>query len=177
MEVKQSQLGACDASWYLLQSKPRSEFKAAQELENQGYEVFLPVIEAQKIKANRTEMVIEPLFSRYLFIRLNQTSHNWSPIRSTKGVSQIVRFAGEPAKLTEALIAQLREFMCALPVKNPFHIGDAVLVQQGPFQGLSGVFQKLRTLPNGEARAMVLIELLGKPQLLELEPEQLKVLV
>lgn len=176
MEVQQSQLNNDDAAWYLLQSKPRSEFKAAQELENQGYEVFLPVIEAQKIRAKKAQSIIEPLFSRYLFIRLNQTTHNWAPIRSTKGVSQIVRFANQPAYVSEVLVAELRNFMRTLPVKQPFQQGETVSVLNGPFRGLMGVFQKLRTMANGEVRAIVLIDILGKQQMLELEPEFMKVL-
>ena len=97
-----------NAQLYLLQSKPRQEFKSAQELENQGDEVFLPVIETQKIRANKLQSMIEPLFSRYLFIRLNKTTDNWASIRSTKGISSIVRFGGQPAKVSWVLIQQLR---------------------------------------------------------------------
>lgn len=163
-----------DAHWYLVQSKPRQEFKAATELENQGYQVFVPVVESEKIKANKLQSVIEPLFSRYLFIHLNKTSDNWSPIRSTKGVSSIVRFGGHAARVSEALISELRSFLLDMPIKASFSCRDAIEVSSGPFKSLNGIFQNLRQIPDGEVRAMVLIELMGKQQLLELQPSELR---
>lgn len=163
-----------DAQWYLLQSKPRQEFKSAQELENQGYEVFVPVIETQKIRANKVQSVIEPLFSRYLFIHLNKTTDNWAPIRCTKGVSSIVRFGGQAAKVSEELIEQLKHFLFNAPIQEIFHTGDAIEVSAGPLKSLTGIFQNLKTISDGEVRAMVLIDLMGKQQLLELQPSDLR---
>jgi transcriptional antiterminator RfaH len=173
MKVTEDILGA---QWYLLQSKPRQEFRSAQELENQGYQVFLPIIESEKIRANKLEKVIEPLFSRYLFIRLNKDTDNWSPIRSTKGVSSIVRFGGQAARVSEELITGLKKFLLDIPAKAQFSFGDAVEVSAGPFKNLGGIFQNLRQIADGEVRAMVLIELMGKQQLLELQPSDLRVL-
>lgn len=162
-----------DAQWYLLQSKPRQEFKSAQQLENQGYEVFVPIIKTQKIKANKLQLLIEPLFSRYLFIRLNKTTDNWGPIRSTKGVSSIVRFGGQPARVLESLIQELRHFLDA-PIQEIFHAGNAIEVSAGPLKTLTGIFQNLKTISDGEVRAMVLIDLMGKQQLFELQPSHLR---
>jgi transcriptional antiterminator RfaH len=164
-----------NAQWYLLQSKPRQEFKSAQELENQGYEIFLPVIETQKIRANKLQSMIEPLFSRYLFIRLNKTTDNWAPIRYTKGISAIVRFGGQPAKVSGALIEQLRHSLLDIPTQEIFYAGDAIEVSAGPFQTLTGIFQNLKTIADGEVRAMVLIDLLGKQQLLEFQLFDLRI--
>ncbi len=163
-----------DAQWYLLQSKPRQEFKSAQELENQGYEVFLPVIETQKIRANNLQLMIEPLFSRYLFIRLNTITDNWAPISFTKGISSIVRFGGQPAKVSGALIEQLRNFLSGVPIQEIFHTGDAIEVLDGPFKNLTGIFKNLKTIVDGEVRAMVLIDFMGKYQLFELRPSDLR---
>jgi transcriptional antiterminator RfaH len=38
------------------------------------------------------------------------------------------------------------------------------MIQEGPMKGLSGSFQEIQQQSNGEIRAMVLIELLGKLQ-------------
>jgi transcriptional antiterminator RfaH len=38
------------------------------------------------------------------------------------------------------------------------------MIQEGPMQGLSGSFQEIQQLASGEMRAMVLIDLLGKLQ-------------
>jgi transcriptional antiterminator RfaH len=164
-----------DAQWYLLQCKPRQEFKSAQELENQGYEVFLPVLQTQKIKVNNLEPVIEPLFSRYLFVKLNTTTDNWGSISYTKGISSIVRFGGQPAKISSDLIEKLRHFLLDVPIQEIFHAGDAVEVSVGPFKNLAGIFQNFRNIADGELRAMVLIDFMGKYQLLELRPSDLRI--
>ena len=59
------------AQWYVIQSKPRQEAKACQELQKQGYEVFLPTIEVEKVVGGQRIQKEEVLFSRYLFIQLN----------------------------------------------------------------------------------------------------------
>src|SRR5690606_35955085 len=66
-------------AWYLLHTRPRQEFRACRQLENQGYACFLPTCEiAVSAHAKRRQA---PLFSRYLLIRLNAVRGNWDPIR------------------------------------------------------------------------------------------------
>ena len=56
------------AQWYVIQSKPRQEAKACQELEKQGYQVFLPTIQVEKVQGGQRLEKEEPFFPRYLFI-------------------------------------------------------------------------------------------------------------
>ena len=86
--------------WYLVQTKPRQEQCALDNLQRQGYECYLPTLRAEKIRQGAVAVVAEPLFPRYLFIRLSQenSAPSWAPIRSTKGVTRLVSFGVEPAK-------------------------------------------------------------------------------
>ena len=59
--------------WFLIQSKPSQKVKACQELEKQGYEVFLYTKIIKKIVAGKLIQKEDPIFSSYLFIQLNQT--------------------------------------------------------------------------------------------------------
>ena len=80
--------------WYLIHTKPRQESRAALNLAQQGYQCYLPLMAVERLRQRALTLVLEPLFSRYLFIQLD-TSHsgqNWGPIRSTKGVARIVTF-------------------------------------------------------------------------------------
>ncbi len=74
----------------------------------------------------------EPLFPRYLFIRLGQghADQSWDPIRSTKGVSQLVRFGVSPAKVHDDLIDQLRATEVAVQSKPErlFTEGESICV-------------------------------------------------
>jgi len=97
-------------SWYLIQTKPKQEFRAQENLNYQGYTTFLPTLKVQKLKKNTVEVHEDPLFDRYLFIQLDQVQSNWFPIKSTLGVHQIVRFGihVEPAIVPDPLIEELR---------------------------------------------------------------------
>ncbi len=145
--------------WYLIHSKPRQEARALENLQRQGYEAWLPMLTVEKIRRGRIANVTEPMFSRYLFIRLDTVTSNWAPIRSTLGVSRLVTFGSVPASVPDDLIEALR----TAPMHSPQRLlatGEEVPFVDGPLQGLRGIFQQ----HDGEARALVLIELLSKPQ-------------
>jgi transcriptional antiterminator RfaH len=115
----------------------------------------------EKLRRGRLAQVVEPMFSRYLFIRLDTEHSNWSPIRSTIGVSRLVSFGNRPAPIADALIQALRQ----LPERPPerlFQVGQDVTFIDGPLKGLQGVYQA----ESGEARAMILVELMSKQHLI-----------
>lgn len=73
--------------WYLLFTKPKQEKAALENLERQGYQCYLPIFLSEKLRQGLLTFSDEPLFPRYLFIRLGQGSSakSWGAIRSTKG--------------------------------------------------------------------------------------------
>jgi len=149
--------------WYLVYTKPRQESRALQNLEEQGYECYLPAISSEKSRHNVVEIASEPLFPRYLFIRLSQdhTAKSWSPIRSTKGVSKLVSFGKNPARIDDALVEHLRtkEALDRGKPKQLFQVGDKVRLTDTPFAGIEGIYQ----MHDGQQRAIILIELLSRP--------------
>ena len=159
--------------WYVVHTKPRQEQRALHNLEQQGYECYLPLFAVEKLHKGVLSVEEEPLFARYLFIRLDmgQTGKSWGPIRSTKGVSHLVTFGAEHAKVDERLIEALRsrrDVLCNQPLRL-FAEGERVMVTDGPFAGIEAIYQ----MSNGESRAMVLIELLSKPAQLKISPANL----
>jgi transcriptional antiterminator RfaH len=166
-------------SWYVIHTKPRQEFRAKENLENQNFEVFLPTIKVQKIIKQDLSIIEEPLFSRYLFIQLDQVISNWFPIRSTKGVHQILRFGlnVEPVQVPESLINHLKDLSVGIEPKALFNLGDTLEIINGPFRGLDGSFVELLTNPSGESRAFVLIDILGKLQKIQLSVKDLQKII
>lgn len=155
-------------NWYVVHTKPRQESRACLNLERQGYDCFLPTITKKKVGRATLELISEPLFSRYLFISLDTDlrSKSWAPIRSTIGVSKLVTFGGEPARVHSDLIVQLQNHETNLSSKpqSPFQAGDLVTIRDGAFAGVEAVYQ----MDDGEARAMVLIDLLHRPNRISL---------
>lgn len=160
--------------WYVIYTKPKQEQRALLNLEQQGYECYLPMLTVEKLRQGEVSMVEEPLFPRYLFIRLDvsQSGKSWGPIRSTMGVSRLVTFGTEPAKVDDRFIETLRakkDVLCSQP-QRLFIPGERVLIADGPFAGIEAIYQ----MNDGERRAMVLIELLSKPAQLKISPASLR---
>jgi transcriptional antiterminator RfaH len=143
--------------WYAIHSKPRQEERALDNLQRQGFEAWLPMLTVEKVLRGKLANVTEPMFSRYLFIRLDTEQTNWSPIRSTLGVSRLVSFGNRPAVVADELIQALQ----TVPQRAPerlFQPGQTIKIVSGPLKGIEGIFQQA----DGEHRAMMLIDLLNK---------------
>ena len=144
--------------WLLAFTKPRGEKVALENLERQGFQCFCPWFSAQKRRRGKWLWIEEPLFPRYVFVGAT-AEQSWSPIRSTVGVSALVRFGGQIATVPETLIAQLQSAGEHRGQQVFFKQGQSVLIVGDSFSGIEGVFQ----MSEGEERAQVLITLLGRP--------------
>lgn len=159
-------------SWYLVHTKPRQEDIALVNLERQGYECYLPQMRIERVRRRKAEVATEPMFPRYLFIRLDSSDHgkSWSPIRSTLGVSQLVHFGARAAKVDDTLIDLLRQRERAMPTEAIFHSGDSVVIADGPFAGIEAIFQTA----DAERRAFILLEILAKPVSMHIDGGRLR---
>ena len=164
-------------NWYVIHTKPRQEQRALSNLQQQGYQCYLPMIAIEKLSRERVSIIEEPLFPRYLFISLDASRYgqNWSPIRSTWGVSGLVSFGIEPAKINSGLIDMLRQQEHSLRMKPQrfFLEGEALLIAEGPFAGLEAIYQ----IPSGESRSLILIELMGKSVQMQIDIANLRKVV
>jgi len=154
-------------AWYLVHTKPRQEEIALVNLERQGYECYLPQMRIERIRRRKAEVATEPMFPRYLFIRLDSSDQgkSWSPIRSTLGVSQLVHFGARAAKVDDTLVDLLRQRERALPTQAMFHSGDSVVIADGPFAGIEAIYQTA----DAERRAFILLEILAKPVSMQID--------
>ena len=166
--------------WHLLMTKPREDERAELQLLNQDYELFRPMIRQFKIKGGKQVPVIEPLFPRYLFIRLDDVLGNWSKIRSTRGVAKMVRFTDMPAKVPDPLIDGLRnqcvqENIIDTTEEKPFLFkkGDEIEITEGSFRGITAIIKE----QVAQDRVLLLLTLLGKEQELEISLNQVKSMI
>jgi transcriptional antiterminator RfaH len=160
--------------WFLVYTKPRQEKCALENLCRQGYECYLPTLPLEKIRQGMFTFEDEPLFPRYLFIRLGlgNSAKGWGPIRYTTGVSRLVSFGSEPARIDDCLIAQLQTSESSFKQRPArlFEAGDRVHFADGPFTGIEGIFQ----IAEGEKRVLVLIEMMSKPLSVGVAPSMLR---
>ena len=166
------------SAWFLVRSKPRQESGALTHLARQGYESYLPLFATEKLVRRKSTVVQEPMFARYLFVRLDTSGHeggqgqSWSPIRSTVGVSELVCFGSRPARVDDALIATLREREAEQQASPTtlFASGDSVCITDGAFAGLEAIYQ----MNDAEGRAMVLLDLLSNPVAMTIDAASLR---
>ncbi len=161
-------------SWYLVYTKPKKEKVAQENLERQGYTTYLPLIQKSRKRNGRRITSIEAFFPRYLFISLNRTTDNWSLIRSTIGVANLVRFTQYPATVSDELITLLKQ------QENPdtglheedyqFAVGDHVRIASGAMTGYEGVF-KARS---GEERVLILLDVMGNQSQVKVDIDDLE---
>ena len=159
-------------SWYVVHTKIRQEALAMTNLNRQGFECYMPMLKMEKMRRHKATLVEEPMFPRYLFIRLDTSGSgpSWSPIRSTLGVSQLVRFGGQPALVDSKLIELLRTREQVGQPERLFKSGERVVVADGPFAGIEAIFKTA----DAESRSMILLEMLSKPVAMRIETASLR---
>ncbi len=131
-------------------------------LENQGVECFYPEIELEKILRGKKQMVSEPLFPSYIFVYFDfEQGPTFTTIRSTRGVSDFIRFGLHPKVIDPTLIEELRLFepnefatQTNLPKK-----GTKIKIKSGQFAGIEAIYQE----SDGEKRSIMLVNMINKP--------------
>ena len=152
-------------NWYLIQTKPKQEAVVSQHLVNQNFEVYYP--------KTQIKQKIVSLFPRYIFIHLDDKNQNWSPIRSTKGVANFVRFGIKFAKVPTAIIHSIKHQEDSTVEKlidlSKFHKGDAIQIQEGVLKGQNAIFSHY----DGQMRSIVLLKILHQEQQLTLTEDKI----
>jgi transcriptional antiterminator RfaH len=147
--------------WYVVQCKTREDHRALEHLERQGFCCYRPTLRIEKVQRGRKVEVRESLFPGYLFVQLDQVNHNWSPIRSTRGVIQVVRFNEHPLPVEDEVIELIRERLASGGPRVPYlKSGERVLVTDGCFADVEAIF----VANDGERRVMLLMSILHREQ-------------
>ena len=161
-------------AWYLVHTKARQEDTAITNLQRQNFRCYMPMLHVEKVRRGKPVVVAEPMFPSYVFVQLDASGQgqSWSPIRSTLGVRELVKFGGHPPKVDAELITALHERE-QLQQTNPqalFAAGDKVVITDGPFAGIEAIYQTA----DAERRSMILLSMLNKPVPMRIEPGKLR---
>jgi transcriptional antiterminator RfaH len=149
------------STWFVVHTKPRQESVAQAQLERQGYPVYLPRLSLPRLRRGRWAEAIEPLFPRYLFVRVEVGEQALAPIRSTRGVAAVLKFGNQyaevPAGLVDSLRTRANEAGLHVLQDSSLRKGDRLHIIAGPFEGFEAVFECER----GADRSRVLLDVLG----------------
>ena len=144
--------------WYALHTKPHKERQVSSLLENQGYEVYLPIVRVRRCGTERKE----PCFSCYLFARMSGLS-DFHLVRWTPGLRSIVSFGVHPTVVPEVVVSDIRRRLAKMDKRgylaSQFKSGDRVTIDSGPLAGFKGVFQENLS---SRDRAKVLVDFMDR---------------
>ena len=92
--------------WVVAKTKGGQENRAFQNLDNQGFDVFLPRFETKKFKNNAWLSHHELMFPGYIFINLDSNFNKAHKINNTLGVHKLLMdsHSGSPSILPDNII-------------------------------------------------------------------------
>lgn len=161
--------------WFLAYTKPRQEQIAQTNLEQQAFDAYLPLYKKFKKTEQGPVALFEPMFPRYIFFRPSQPGQSISAVRSTKGIATLVRFGFEPAVLADELVQRIRQLEqdrshATLQELSNLKAGQTVRLKHTALGGVEGLIQSVSS-----KRVAVLLEILGRPTVVQLEHHQVEV--
>ena len=148
--------------WYALYVKSRSEKKVLTQLEEQGFEAFLPLVTHVKQWSDRKKKVEEPLFKSYVFVHSSDKEHY--PILNVYGVVKFVTFEHKAVVVPDNQILAIKRYIDDFQeeennLKNTeLKEGQMVRIIAGPLMGLTG---RLKSVKN-KKYLIVYIEAVGQ---------------
>ena len=153
--------------WYLLKTKPNDHLAACKNLEQQGFEIFLPLIlKTSKIRGKFIDK-LTPLFPNYLFMGTENKQIPWKSINSTRGISNAVTFDGKYRTINPEIIDSIR-IRCdennVLKSLDNIEPGDQVKIERGPLANFICNVEKI----SNTQRAWVLIDMLQQKAKVEI---------
>ena len=145
--------------WYLLKTKPNGHITACENLKQQGFEIFLPLIlKTSKIRGKFVNK-LTPLFSNYLFLGTKNTEIPWKSINSTRGILNAVTLDGTYRSINPEIINSIR-IRCdendVLKSLGDIEPGDQVKIETGPLANFICNVERV----SETQRAWVLIDML-----------------
>ena len=134
-----------NSKWILVYTKAKEEQKAKRNLQNQGFEIFLPMIDFAKLNQSKS-ITLKAMFPRYLFVKINTELDKWNRIKSTRGVSHLVIFGQRLAEIPNQVIAYLKsgadenDIFRQKIMRQEFQKGDKLVIEKGMFKDKEATF-------------------------------------
>ncbi len=124
--------------WYAVYTRPRWEKKVTELLARRKVEVFCPLNKTLRQWADRKKIVMEPLFTSYVFVCVTEAEHLL--IKQTDGIINFVYWLGSPAVIKDEEIETIKNFLSehsdvklekvAVNVADRVRITDGLLVHR-----------------------------------------------
>jgi transcription antitermination factor NusG len=127
-------------NWYAVHTRPRWEKKVASQLAQMKIEHYIPLNKVQRQWSDRKKIILEPLFTGYVFIRLEEGQQ--LSVRQISGVLNFIYWLKKPAVIRNEEIETIKRFLadyqCVKLEKTVVSVHDQVRVLSGPLMERQG---------------------------------------
>jgi len=160
-----------DKIWAAVNVKPNQAKKAEANLMRQGFDIFAPRIKITKRQQNRFIHRFDLFYPGYIFVQVNAASDDARRVRSTYGVSSIVRVGDRIGEIPDAFIAEMRSRTHEMHNQASVDLtpGQKVEIARGPFAGLVAELIRL----DASQRVKCLFELMSGKVSISLDADDL----
>jgi transcription antitermination factor NusG len=164
-----------DPSWFAVWTRSRQEKAVAALLQSVGVQHYLPLKSELRFWSDRKQTVSVPLFSGYLFVRMNPTNESRFQVLKTPGIAGFVGNGTGPLPISDQEIEDIRTVLAGriqYTVMPALAEGDRVRVVRGPLAGVQGRLIQ----SNSMSRLMISIEMIHKSIAVSLSREDVELL-
>jgi transcriptional antiterminator RfaH len=160
-------------SWVVVHTQPHRETVAVQNLLQQSFEPYCPMVSKRVRHARKVQTVLRPLFPGYVFVKLDPLKPSWRVMLSTVGVRTLVQFGDKPALVdpgfVTGLLAREVDGVIGGPGGLGFSVGQQVLMAGGAFDGLIVTVLEM----DEKDRIVVLMDVLNRPVRVQAKAENI----
>jgi len=154
-------------NWYAIQTHSGSELTIKRALERLSndmeddriQEVLVPTEDIIEIKKGKKVISEKPLYSAYVFARIDLDTALWHAIQSMPKVGRFIGEAKKPSPLSDKDINQILEKVNnrgAAKPKVSFDIGEMLRITEGSFANFNGIVESF-DMASGMLKLNVLI--------------------
>ena len=123
--------------WGILKTQPRCENAVLSRIKPLGYETYLPDHKVLIRHARKVRLEFRPLFSTYMFVKIDPSVDQWQEIDRLPGSIGFVRFGLTPSLMAVGAVTAIREAqndgVFDYVPERAFRPGETVRIKSGPF--------------------------------------------
>ena len=127
--------------WYVIYTKSNCEKKVASMLTKYNIDNYCPLNRTMRQWADRKKMVHTPLFTSYVFVRI-QPDALYKVRQVSTDIINFVYWLGKPAVVRNNEIDSIKQFLNQYTdiklEKKSIHVHDTIKVLSGPFMNMEG---------------------------------------
>ncbi len=149
--------------WYVLYVKNKHERKVNEALRELGLDTFLPMIESVRTWSDRKKIIVTPLFSCYVFVKITSAKDFYDAL-SVHGAFSFISFGNRYGTVPESEIEKVKILLGAKGISDVsvaaecLQKGEIRKIEHGPLEGMECEVINVNNLN----KIIVRIESIGK---------------